>query len=255
MRKERSGYKIEDLLVIKSPETGIAAKVELNADGTRVASLMNWTDENKLGMKAIEEEEKPAKKKIIVGMILFYLAITGIFICISGVAVGLVTALYFIAMTFAAIFVLSQQIIYAVKHKEKVQYESIFRKVDTCYMLGKEINEANIKNITVKPFIQELSDRMNINNIRQIFLTITITPFILLVSYANIIALLVMEAVIFVIYITSIKNEKLLEILNKTNELLVYRKPTEQQIEDVLFGFNYLKNCEETEVARWFCFH
>lgn len=46
---------------------------------------------------------------------------------------------------------------------------------------------------------------MNINNIRQIFLTITITPFILLVSYANIIALLVMEAVIFVIYITSIK--------------------------------------------------
>ena len=64
-----------------------------------------------------------------------------------------------------------------------------------------------------------------------------------------------MEAVIFVIYFISKKNERLLEILNKINELLIYRKPTEQQIENVLFGLNYLKKCEETDVARWFYFH
>lgn len=122
-------------------------------------------------------------------------------------------------------------------------------------MLRMEINKANIKNITVKPFVQEINDRMNIDNIRQIFLAVAITPFILLVSYVNIIVLFVMEAVICVIYFISIKNERLLEILNKINELLIYRKPTEQQIENVLFGLNYLKKCEETDVARWFYFH
>ena len=122
-------------------------------------------------------------------------------------------------------------------------------------MLRMEINKANIKNITVKPFVQEINDRMNIDNIRQIFLAVAITPFILLVSYVNIIVLFVMEAVIFVIYFISKKNERLLEILNKINELLIYRKPTEQQIENVLFGLNYLKKCEETDVARWFYFH
>ena len=122
-------------------------------------------------------------------------------------------------------------------------------------MLRMEINKANIKNITVKPFVQEINDRMNIDNIRQIFLAVAITPFILLVSYVNIIVLFVMEAVIFVIYFISKKNERLLEILNKINELLIYRKPTEQQIENVLFGLNYLKKCEETDIARWFYFH
>lgn len=122
-------------------------------------------------------------------------------------------------------------------------------------MLRMEINKANIKNITVKPFVQEINDRMNIDNIRQIFLAVAITPFILLVSYVNIIVLFVMGAVILVIYFISIKNERLLEILNKINELLIYRKPTEQQIENVLFGLNYLKKCEETDVARWFYFH
>jgi len=255
MKRERLGFKFDEGLIVKSPETGIAAKVELQKDGTAVASLMKWTEEMELEMQAKEEEEIPSKKKIIAGMILFNLAIIGAFILASGVAVGLVAALYFIAMTFSAIYFLLPQIIYAVKYKEMVQYESIFRKVDTCYMLRMEINKANIKNITVKPFVQEINDRMNIDNIRQIFLAVAITPFILLVSYVNIIVLFVMEAVICVIYFISIKNERLLEILNKINELLIYRKPTEQQIENVLFGLNYLKKCEETDVARWFYFH
>ena len=255
MRRERLGYKVGDLLVIESPETGIAAKVEIQKDGTVVASLMNMVEAMEMEMQANKEDEKPSKKKMITGMILFNLAIIGAFILASGVAVGLVVALYFIAMTFSAIYFLLPQIIYAVKYKEMVQYESIFRKIDTCYKLGIEINKANIKNITVKPFVQEISDRMNIDNIRQIFLAVAITPFILLVSYVNIIVLFVMEAVIFVIYFISKKNERLLEILNKINELLIYRKPTEQQIENVLFGLNYLKKCEETDVARWFYFH
>lgn len=251
MRRERLGFKCDEGLIIKSPETGIAAKVELQKDGTAVVGLMKWTEVMELEMQVKEEEEKPAKKKIIAVMLLFYLAIIRACIFASGVTVGLGAALYFIAITFAAIYFLLQQIIYAVKHKENVQYKSIFRKIDTCYMLGMEINEANIKNITFKP---EISDRMDIDKIRQIFLAMAITPLILLVSYVNIIAILVMDAVILVIYITSIKNERLLDILNKTNEFLIYRKPTEQQIENVLFGFNYLKECEQSEVARWFYF-
>lgn len=255
MKRERLGFKSDEGLIVKSPETGIAAKVEIPKDGTLVASLMNMVEVMEKEMQANKEDEEPSKKKMITWMILFYLAIIGACILASGVAVGLVAALYFIAMTFAAIYFLLPQIIYAVKYKEMVQYESIFRKIDTCYKLGIEINKANIKNITVKPFVQEISDRMNIDNIRQIFLAVAITPFILLVSHVNIIVLFAMEAVIFVIYFTTIKNERLLEVLNKINELLVYRKPTEQQIENVLFGFTYLKKCEETEIARWFYFH
>lgn len=255
MKRERLGYKVGDLLVVKSPETGIAAKVEIQKDGTLVAKLMNMVEAMEKEMQANKEDEEPSKKKMITGMILFYLAIIGACILASGVAVGLVTALYFIAMTFAAIYFLLPQIIYAVKYKEMVQYESIFRRVDTCYKLGLEINEYNLKNITVKPFVQEITDRMNIEHIRQLFLATTITPFILIISHVNIIILFAMEALIFIIYYISKKNERLLEILSEINVLLVYRKPTEQQIENVLFGLNYLKKCEETEVASWFYWH
>ena len=146
MRRERLGYKVGDLLVIESPETGIAAKVEIQKDGTVVASLMNMVEAMEMEMQANKEDEKPSKKKMITGMILFNLAIIGAFILASGVAVGLVAALYFIAMTFSAIYFLLPQIIYAVKYKEMVQYESIFRKIDTCV----KVNIKLIKKYKIK---------------------------------------------------------------------------------------------------------
>ena len=52
MRRERLGYKVGDLLVIESPETGIAAKVEIQKDGTVVASLMNMVEAMEMEMQA-----------------------------------------------------------------------------------------------------------------------------------------------------------------------------------------------------------
>lgn len=69
MRRERLGYKVGDLLVIESPETGIAAKVEIQKDGTVVASLMNMVEAMEMEMQANKEDEKPSKKKMITGVL------------------------------------------------------------------------------------------------------------------------------------------------------------------------------------------
>ena len=98
MRRERLGFKSDEGLIVKSPETEIVAKVELQNNGTAVASLMKWDEVIELDEQA-NEEKSSSKKKLIAGMILFYLAITGIFICISGVVVGTIVGLYFVTMT------------------------------------------------------------------------------------------------------------------------------------------------------------
>ena len=193
MKRERLGFKFDEGLIVKSPETGIAAKVELQKDGTAVASLMKWTEEMELEMQAKEEEEIPSKKKIIAGMLLFY--------------------------------------------------------------LGQEINKENIKNISVNP-TYEFGNRINIINIREITLGIILTGVILMTRYVNMIIMILIDVGILIIYVCSAKNEKLLEKLTKINELLVYRKPTEEQINIVLFGFRYLKKCEETsDLMKWFYWH
>ena len=99
MRKERLGFKYDGGLIVKSPETGIAAKVQLSEDRTPVAYLLNWIDEINLEMKAIEEEKILDKNKIISVMLLFYLVITGLCICLSNVVVGIIASLFFIATT------------------------------------------------------------------------------------------------------------------------------------------------------------
>ena len=252
MRRERLGYKVGDLLVVKSPEKGLAVKVKLNADGTGVASLMNWDDSIKLEMKAIEEEEIPSKKKIIAGMLLFYLGLTGLFICFSGVVVGIIVGMYFIAVTIMQFYFLLPQIIYSIKHKEEVQYANIFRKAYACQSKGIWINKDNI--LSVKPSYEGSINESNINNIGS-FIEIIFTPLMLIAPYVNISTIIIIEVGILLILVWSMKNGKLIELSRKINELLIYRKPTEQQIENVLFGLNYLKKCEETDVARWFYFH
>lgn len=44
MRRERLGFKSDEGLIVKSPETEIVAKVELQNNGTAVASLMKWDE-------------------------------------------------------------------------------------------------------------------------------------------------------------------------------------------------------------------
>lgn len=254
MRRERLGFKCEEGLIVKSPETGIAAKVETQKEGTAVASLMNWIDEINLEMKATEEEVNPSKKKIISGLILFYLAITGIFIVISGVAVGIISGLYFIAMTIVEFYFLLPQIIYSVKHKEEAQYANIFRKAYACYRTGLFINKNNI--LSVKPSYESIINELNMRNIRQALIGIVYTPLILISPYVNVGAIMIIAVGIIIIFIWIMKNRKLVELSRKINELLVYRKPTDEQIDRVLFGFHFLRKCEDTsELLKWFYFH
>lgn len=125
MRRERLGFKSDEGLIVKSPETEIVAKVELQNNGTAVASLMKWDEVIELDEQA-NEEKSSSKKKLIAGMILFYLAITGIFICISGVVVGTIVGLYFVTMTIMQFYFLLPQMFYGMKHKEEVQYANIY---------------------------------------------------------------------------------------------------------------------------------
>ena len=70
MRRERLGFKSDEGLIVKSPETEIVAKVELQNNGTAVASLMKWDEVIELDEQA-NEEKSSSKKKLIAGMILF----------------------------------------------------------------------------------------------------------------------------------------------------------------------------------------
>ena len=254
MKRARLGYKVGDLLVVKSPETGIAAKVELNADGTGVASLMNWDDTIKLEMKAIEEEKIPSKKKIIAGMLLFYLVLTGLFICFSGVVVGIIVGFYFIAITIMQFYFLLPQIIYSIKHKEEVQYANIFRKVYACHSKGIGINKDNI--LSVKPSYEGFINESNINNIGLGFIGIIFTPLMLITPYVNTSTIIIIDVGILLILVWSMKNGKFIELSRKINELLVYRKPTEEQIDMALLGFQFLRIYENmSDLMKWFYFH
>lgn len=55
MRRERLGFKSDEGLIVKSPETEIVAKVELQNNGTAVASLMKWDEVIELDEQANEE--------------------------------------------------------------------------------------------------------------------------------------------------------------------------------------------------------
>ncbi len=254
MKRERLGYKVGDLLVVKSPEKGIAAKVELNSDGTGVASLMNWDDAIKLEMKAIEEEEIPAKKKIIAGMLLFYLALTGLFVCFSGFVVGIIVGVYFIFVTIMQFYFLLPQILYTINNKEEVQYANIFRKAYACHSKGILLNKDNI--LSVKPADEGFINKINTNNIGLSLIGIIFTPLMLITPYVNTSIIIVIDVVMFLILVWFIKNGKFMELSRKINEVLVDRKPTEEQIDMVLLGFQFLRIYENmSDLMKWFYFH
>ena len=254
MKRERLGYKVGDLLVVKSPEKGIAAKVELNSDGTGVASLMNWDDAIKLEMKAIEEEEIPAKKKIIAGMLLFYLALTVLFVCFSGFVVGIIVGVYFIFVTIMQFYFLLPQILYTINNKEEVQYANIFRKAYACHSKGILLNKDNI--LSVKPADEGFINKINTNNIGLSLIGIIFTPLMLITPYVNTSIIIVIDVVMFLILVWFIKNGKFMELSRKINEVLVDRKPTEEQIDMVLLGFQFLRIYENmSDLMKWFYFH
>lgn len=241
MRKERLGFKYDGGLIVKSPETGIAAKVQLSEDRTPVAYLLNWIDEINLEMKAIEEEKILDKNKIISVMLLFYLVITGLCICLSNVVVGIIASLFFIATTIDKCYFFLPKIIYSIKNKEEAQYANILRKADICYSRGLLINAENI--MSVKPsggIIKEDYMRKIIQAIEGIVLT----PVILIAPHVDPIVIILIDIGIFIFICLALKKGSFVRLSVKINELLEYRKPTEEQIDKVLFGFNFLRKID-----------
>lgn len=62
MRRERLGFKSDEGLIVKSPETEIVAKVELQNNGTAVASLMKWDEVIELGMSKLMRKNHHLKR-------------------------------------------------------------------------------------------------------------------------------------------------------------------------------------------------
>lgn len=251
MKKERLGFKEGDLLIMKSPVSGIAAKVELQKDGTAVASLMKSTE-----LMELEKVSKQGINKniLLIGLVLFYLAITGGCIFVSGSFIGIVAGLFFFTTTGIPLRHLLPQVLYACKYKEEVQYASIYRKVYECYNTGQEISTENITNIT-NTVVEQIYEGLNCMHIRLIILGTALTGVILSAGHINLGIIIGIDVIILLIVIYSTKNEKLTEKIKKLNELLVYRQPTEEQIDNVVFGFRFLKNCEESPLAKWYYFH
>lgn len=95
------------------------------------------------------------------------------------------------------------------------------------------------------PNIEDIQNRINMDNLRQIFFVIFISACLLLIPYVHIAIIIGIDVTLIIVYLLSAKNKKSLQVLAKLNELLVYRKPTEKQVEAVLFGFGYLEACKK----------
>lgn len=78
----------------------------------------------------------------------------------------------------------------------------------------------------------------------------------LIIPYINTITLVIIDVGILIILVWSMKNKEVHGIIKKDKRALVYRKPTDEQIDIVLFGFRYLEKCEETlPLMKWFYWH
>ena len=252
MMKERLGFKCDEGLIIKYPETVLTAKVTIQKD-TYMAELMDYNQVREI----IENntQEKPIKKKLISSMIVFYILLTVFFIDVSDTFMGIFISAYFTLGSFFPLNYILKNIIYALKHKEEVQYANILRKADACYTTRKEISKENLENIKVMPYIENIQNRCNMENIRQILFIVFTTIILCLIPHINFITLMCLDIPIFILYICSAKNTKLIKALAKLNEVLIYRKPTDKQVEAVLFGINFLETCQKDDIVKWFFFH
>ena len=247
MIRKRIGFKVNNGVIIKSPKTGIIVKVSKQMNETYLIERISYIQ--------LKEEEKnldkPMKKKTIIEMVLGYAILTMLFINILGIIMGIVAGMYFIITTVYATYLVFPNIIYAFTHKEEMQYENILRRIEICYRAGKKINEQNLRNIKIMPNICDHEDVINLFYIRHLFVALIYFPCILLASYAEMYILIPIELGIFILCVIAVKNNWMLESLIKLEELLIYRKPTAEQIEMVLFGVKYLKEYERTEQEIW----
>lgn len=243
MKKLWLGFPIDGGVIISSPKTGIpTARVTRSDNGLEVAELVGYRTEKEI----LEEENKKfSSQNIIRVMIVAYAIITISFAIISGIR-GLTLGLYITLITCVQVHSLLPDILYAFKYKEYAQYMSILEKIDECDRDKKDISLEELSTIKYKP--------KETNTISQILLALILAIVILFTENTATITYVITIVAIFILYIFSLKNRKTIKLYEKIEKLLLYRKPTKDQIELVWFGLQFLKKCEEEDsrIFDWY---
>lgn len=243
MKKLWLGFPIDGGVIISSPKTGIpTARVTRSDNGLEVAELVGYRTEKEI----LEEENKKfSSQNIIRVMIVAYAIITISFAIISGIR-GLTLGLYITLITCVQVHSLLPDILYAFKYKEYAQYMSILEKIDECDRDKKDISLEELSTIKYNP--------KETNTISQILLALILAIVILFTENTATITYVITIVAIFILYIFSLKNRKTIKLYEKIEKLLLYRKPTKDQIELVWFGLQFLKKCEEEDsrIFDWY---
>ena len=243
MKKLWLGFPIDGGVIISSPKTGIpTARVTRSDNGLEVAELVGYRTEKEI----LEEENKKfSSQNIIRVMIVAYAIITISFAIISGIR-GLTLGLYITLITCVQVHSLLPDILYAFKYKEYAQYMSILEKIDECDRDKKDISLEELSTIKYNPKAT--------NTISQILLASILAIVMLFTENTATITYVITIVAIFILYIFSLKNRKTIKLYEKIEKLLLYRKPTKDQIELVWFGLQFLKKCEEEDsrIFDWY---
>ncbi len=245
MKELRIGFPINRGVVIRSPQTMITAKVTQSEDGTEVAGFIGYQEERNL----IKDERKQIKKQeIILPMITIYTIVTILFYSVSGV-MGIVAGVYFSLITCIQMYFLLSDVIYSLKYKQQAQYLNILKRIEK--LAGDNIN-INFENLFS---IDYISENNYSQDIRQILLALSISIAMLFIRKDNIIIPMLIEVCIFIIYsVIFLKCKKSIKFLEKIVKALLYRKPTEEQIQLVWFGLNFISKYDDDcfKILQWY---
>lgn len=140
-----------DLIMRSTRYDDKIAKVARLKDGTIIAERMNYEEYRKIEVQ-VENQKENIKNKIlsIFEIVIFYFIISIILYNILkdiGIIVGI---LNFVILGSYPLYDILKGINYAFYNKEKVQYAYLFKKLETCLIRQKEINEENLKNAGIR---------------------------------------------------------------------------------------------------------
>lgn len=237
--KEWLGFFYGGVLIMRSTRyDDKIAKVAILKDGTIIAERMNYEEYRKIEVQ-VENQKENIKNKIlsIFEIVIFYFIISIILYNILkdiGIIVGI---LNFVILGSYPLYDILKGINYAFYNKEKVQYAYLFKKLETCLIRQKEINEENLKNAGI---------RQSTLCISAVIFVAVISICSFLVRDVNIIVAILIQAASGFITVAIITAKKMKKKLAKLMLKLVYRKPTKEQMEMFLFAYRYV-NEEENE--------
>ena len=231
MKKKRYVFCNEGNLIIRSIWSNTAVRVTSNAEDIFTAERLSSYELEEEISKA--EPKEPSKKEIIFSMIAFYTMIAITCVRFGESKAGIIATLYLIGISSVPLYFLLTDIMYSIKNKELAQYTYILKKIESCHSQQKEINAENLNSVIN-------TEKIHLTNIRIVLLSFAMTPCILMIQQTNITMIMPIEIIITIIYCMSFRNQKMIKSLTRLNNLLIYRKPNEEQVEMVIFGIKAL---------------